>query len=577
MLLYLIVTSLLSHFLVKKLEEYFYSWFDMFLILAMKVVSSLVKVWTKLKSFFSDRGNRLFYLYLVIVVHLLLLKTAYGEEIALSPPYYCPNKMPTNWMTPSVCYRSCDLEGLSPTPVNLTIHQHDIKDAIGILECKKWVSQITATETWTFSKLPPKREDKPARTNAEECWNQFTKVCKGLECESSRPELKAEYSYAADTVKQYTWFQLRYKIVTVPISYDDGSYIRLDGHNLDYTAGQAVSPNDPDKLLLWKVKTAVECWTSPVTTLQCNQVLSPTGVVSQYICGHGRLIITPGKELSSRHCTYKVPTFISEEGIIYNKASGTVVAKDGLPIFKDSLLPAMKEIVIQHRIHSLMLQEQVCKHSCLSPFPNQTNSMFFYGNKRVARLSAQEFLSCLEDLTCQILRPLHVCSDSNLIAVVCSGIMTWWDPSLIYVNPYHYCSGTSVERQSLRFQANAGVYLANMSGVYYLGGSELQHQIHLPTVERKLTLLGKEEIQRAMLSSASTVKPETESGGQEVNRGSWNFGIVSFIEGIEHRIKAWIIMGLCTVVAVFMFLYIFPVSLRGKKKYQEVPYALREF
>ncbi|DAF42319.1 TPA_asm: G [Bemisia tabaci-associated virus 1] len=579
MIIPLILLSCLSHLFVRKVERYIQSWVDPVVIMVLHIIVAIKEGSKKIARFFQDRGNRLFYLYLTIVVHLLLIKIAYAEEIEVAMPYYCPKKMPLDWMTPSSCYRSCNIDGLSTTAVNLTIQQHDVKQAIGILECQKWVTTVTSTETWTFSKLQPKEEDVSVLVQANECWTQFDKICKSSECETTRPTFQAEYAYAADTVKQYTWFQLRYKTVTVPISYDDDSFLRLEGQNFDYSSGQATSPLNEKKLLLWKVKDSVECRSVPVATIQCNQILDTDGTVTSYICGGGRLIVTAGKELSSRHCSYKPPAYISEEGIIYSKGSAAGLVKDGLPLFKESLLPAMKEIVLQQRVHSILMQEQLCKHSCLSPFPTSNDTIFFYGNKRVAKHNDNEYLSCIEDLTCSLIKPLLLCSESNLVAVSCSGISTWWDPSLLYVNPYHYCTGQPIEKAKIRFSAHGGIYQANSTGIYYEGGEEVRHQVDPPRLERNLVLLGKDEVRRALLISTGTVKPDTELQNQKIHRNNWDFGIISFLSNIEHEIKVWVVLVISGLVAVCAFFLILPKfgARRSKGDYHNVSYALREF
>ncbi|UUC10121.1 glycoprotein [Soybean blotchy mosaic virus] len=576
-MLTILITAIFTQLIVRRIEAFFTHWKEFVIGIFIRMLLFGKYLFSRAYDTLKVRGNRLFYGYLIVVVHVLLFKVAYGEEMSIQMPYNCPSKIPSEWMNPSACYRSCNMDGLTSQVQNLTIYQHDVKESMNILECKKWKSTVTATETWTFSKLPYKEENKPEDTNPTECWSKLKELCNNKECETSKPQYSVDYSYAADVVKEYVWFQLKYRSAPIPFSYDEESYIRLEGKNIDYTAEQAYSLNDEKKLILWKVNTSLQCYPQAVSTLQCNQLFSSTNSVSHYICGGGRFVITAGSQLNTRHCTYNVPTYISDEGIIYSRSSGSDLVKDGLPIFKDSLNSALKEIVLQQRVQSIMASEQTCKHSCLVPYPKENGTIFYYGNRRVAKLDDKEFLLCKEDLSCSLIKPLQFCAGDNLLAVRCSGARLWWDPSTLYVDHYTTCRSTPSGVPSIKFAAHGAMYTANTSGVFYLGGTEIKKQIDGPSIGQDLVLLGREEIINALRSSPDLTGQTGSVLNQNVKRAGWNFGIIDFLEKLEHEVKVWamlMVLTVCGVIVVYLFI---PTTYLRKGQYRKVQYQMREF
>ncbi|DBA36818.1 TPA_asm: G [Trifolium betacytorhabdovirus 1] len=104
------------------------------------------------------------------------------------------------------CEEHCNTLGLGNEKI-LTIYKGRADHTkIPIWTCTKWRREVTYTETWTFSKIPPTIKTVQIAPDPASCRETRENLCKGFKCRVNPPSIKESYNWASDTsvVEEYT-------------------------------------------------------------------------------------------------------------------------------------------------------------------------------------------------------------------------------------------------------------------------------------------------------------------------------------------------------------------------------------
>ncbi|ARA91090.1 glycoprotein [Yerba mate chlorosis-associated virus] len=522
---------------------------------------------------FSDSTKHLL-LITYLIIQLLLLKQITGEEISLHMPKICNVPVASSHLTHASCFRSCDLDGISKNVRNITIYKQDSHQNMLMVECQIIRSSIKATETWTFSQFSNIQPDEVLDPDPAKCWATVRDVCMNSKCETKKPEIVPEYHYASDHIQYVDWAHIKYSMKTIPFSHLGKSYIRIEGNLVEYEKGFYISVTNPKLAYLWEVKTEIECYTEPLHTYQCNQV-DKGGSIS-YLCGRSSLWLKEKGPVAEKFCNHDMSMVIDETGIMYSYTSMPQIVKDGLPIYQSSFNEALRVSTLSARVNNLIQEETECRSNCLNFRAPDEENPSYYGKIMIGRY-LQGYYMCYEDPSCKISFPLRVCSNKNLVAIICKSEEMWWDPTKLLAYPMERCNGDVTTRDSVSFLSGGNYYRVNKTGVTEIGGIEIRPQDHHVYSHLGLAFIDTETIKQGLTLPFSplTANELTKEEKTEVHR--WNFGIKAFLSSIDHTVKKVIVLSIGTISILILLIMMINLLSRGSKKstnkYHQVSYV----
>nr|DBA36792.1 TPA_asm: G [Sesamum betacytorhabdovirus 1_Ses] len=529
-----------------------------------RVKRSLICMW--------ENKMVLLVLMLTVQVNYLLVKTL-AEEVHVPMPLVCDEPLPHNYLTHKNCWESCNLEHSGSFPRNITIYQQTVNIPMQILECRTVRSKTRFTQTWTFSKFRTEFPDDLLPPDDRKCWDFVKKNCQSRKkCESIRPEIEENYVYAADNDKYIEWAKINLHTIDAPVSINQQLHIRLEGKLVSYDKGAYQSQADPNLHYLWDPKAEIKCNAKPAFHTQCNVIENSKGEVTKYICGRGNLMITPLKVLDHSACVYQEGIWISEEGIIYDTRTSGKLVHDSLPIYSNLATDAIKTLIMQTRVSRLMQEEELCKSNCLNFKLSSDNELSYYGKKPVFRLKENQIRGCRESYSCQITLPTRVCRGNNLLSITCDNQEMWWNVSSSVVLPDEGCDEQQEvdKERGLLIMRPGGFFRVNESGIYHVAGKEIHRQFRAHSLNEGIMLLDTEKIQVSLKQSDGLVAHDKVPSNDNIMKKEWGFGIIGFLERVEHNIKVTIVGILSTFASVFI-LYVMFIKERSPKGYQSPP------
>ncbi|DBA36695.1 TPA_asm: G [Kobresia betacytorhabdovirus 1] len=400
-------------------------------------------------------------LFLVLLILSRISQISGWEKFHHIPVTTCDlgNQLPP--APKSVCVEECSGLVSATEAQQIFVFNTSETAHVTIADCKKFQVKKTFTETWTFSTFEGEEEITQLVPNYSECYAEWGSKCSYKSCSTQRPTIDPEYHWASDTHKSMEYIARDAHQETIAVIVGGDTQLIVHGRLVDPARTFVTSldsktltmwgPFDYSDTCPWTTGTPLRCMSQDDGSLYCPQkgiALRNITAFTDSRCPNLNM------HLSSHHILFrsKLPS-----------ENYTAIS----PYMKVMVPQSERESVIQESVNSALRSRDAlsCARSCLE-FDYAREVPQLFGNSLILPLD-NTFVPCNILPYCDVIFPLTICPETNLIKVRCSSMVTWWNMSGEYTYRPSFCHSKSVQVREVNVTTSEGIIQINSSGAFF--------------------------------------------------------------------------------------------------------------